>query len=149
MKQCPKCKMHLTSSSFYKDSTKKDKLTSYCKDCCIDKRILAYQSNKSEEQEYMKNRYEHKKDEYKSTALKNLYGIDLDTYNDMRKTQLFSCLICTTHEQDLKRGLFVDHCHETKKVRGLLCQHCNTLLGMAKDNQLILQEAIHYLSRTL
>jgi hypothetical protein len=28
----------------------------------------------------------------------------------------------------------------------LLCQHCNTMLGNAKDNLLVLQSAINYLS---
>jgi hypothetical protein len=57
-----------------------------------------------------------------------------------------SCKICKTHESNLKRKLFVDHCHTTGSVRGLLCQSCNTMIGNAKDNILVLQAAINYLS---
>ena len=49
-------------------------------------------------------------------------------------------------ENDDTNKAFVDHCHDTKKVRGLLCAKCNTLLGMAKDDVSILQNAITYLT---
>lgn len=147
MKECPCCGKILDESYFYKDSTKSDGLTSYCKDCSKEKRLERYENNKEEEKKYFRNHHKENKHLYKNSSLKNLYGISLDTLNEMREEQLFSCLICKTHENDLKRGLFVDHCHTTGKVRGLLCQHCNTVLGMAKDNQLILQEAIKYLAR--
>lgn len=148
MKKCSKCQQHKENFYFYKDSTKKDGITSYCKVCAKEKRKARYINNTEEEKRAFKKHHKENKDIYKNNSLKNLYGIDLNTHNLMRQQQLFSCLICKTHEQDLARGLFVDHCHETKKVRGLLCQHCNTLLGMAKDNILILQEAIKYLTRT-
>ena len=41
----------------------------------------------------------------------------------------------------------VDHNHNTGIVRGLLCSKCNTLLGMAKDNISILENAIIYLKK--
>lgn len=147
MKQCSKCKKHKEDFCFYKDSTKKDNLTAYCKECSKEKRMERYRANTEEEKKSFRKHHKENKQLYKNSSLKNLYGIDLNDYNQMRERQLFSCLICKTHEQDLARGLFVDHCHETKKVRGLLCQHCNTLLGMAKDSQLILTEAIKYLAR--
>lgn len=41
----------------------------------------------------------------------------------------------------------VDHDHVTGTIRGLLCSKCNTLLGMAKDNIAILENAIKYLKK--
>lgn len=42
--------------------------------------------------------------------------------------------------------LFVDHCHDKKKVRGMLCNNCNTGLGYFKDDTTRLQRAIDYLN---
>ncbi len=43
--------------------------------------------------------------------------------------------------------LFEDHCHETGLPRGLLCQHCNSMLGFARDETTILENAIKYLEK--
>jgi hypothetical protein len=76
------------------------------------------------------------------------YGISLDEYNNLLKTQDYKCLGCGVHSNDALRGkLFVDHCHNTNKVRGLLCQKCNTALGMVDDNIDTLTSLIHYLNR--
>ena len=147
MKSCPKCKHLKDESYFYKDDSKVDRLTSYCKDCTKEKRLARYEDKKEEEKKFARQYYQENKEQFRGYSLKALYGLSLEKYNDMREKQMFSCLICKTHEDDTARGLFVDHCHDTGKVRGLLCQHCNTMLGMAKDNQLILQEAIKYLAR--
>jgi hypothetical protein len=147
MKSCSKCKELKDESCFYKDDSKVDRLTSYCKDCSKEKRLARYKDKKTQEKKFARQYYQKNKDQFKEYSLKALYGFSLKEYNDMREKQMFSCLICKIHENDMARGLFVDHCHDTGKVRGLLCQHCNTLLGMAKDNQLILQEAIKYLAR--
>ena len=34
---------------------------------------------------------------------------------------------------------------KTKQVRGLLCPYCNTLLGYAKDSDMVLMKAIKYI----
>lgn len=147
MKECKKCKQSLELSAFSKDKRQKDGLFYYCKECCKKKDKQRYSKNQHELCEKSKEAYHKTKDKVKNRNLSKTYGIDLDTYNQMRIEQNYACLICKTHENDLTRGLFVDHCHETGKVRGLLCHHCNFLLGNAKDSVLILQEAIKYLTR--
>jgi superfamily II DNA helicase RecQ len=147
MKSCPKCRELKDQSCFYNDESKVDRLSSYCKECSKKKRMARYADNKEEEKKAFRQHYQVNKEQSRRYSLKALYGLSLEEYNEMREEQMFSCLICKTHEDDTARGLFVDHCHDTGKVRGLLCQHCNTMLGMAKDNQLILQEAIKYLAR--
>ena len=80
--------------------------------------------------------------EYK---LKTLYKITPEHLKLMYKEQGDSCKICNTHKDDLKNGLFIDHCHKTLEVRGLLCQHCNSMLGFCKDDPERLEKAKQYL----
>jgi len=87
----------------------------------------------------------------KKHALKRLYGITLEQYNEISEKQGGKCAICGNPEtckskNDKIRILVVDHDHKTNKIRGLLCHTCNIMLGHAKDNKLILQNAIKYLN---
>ena len=54
MKYCPKCKNKLDANLFYKDTTKKTGLSSYCKPCDAKKRKLYYQNSKDKHNEYCK-----------------------------------------------------------------------------------------------
>lgn len=71
------------------------------------------------------------------------YGITPEDFKQMFETQQGKCAICN-EEPKTKRGLHVDHDHETGKVRGLLCHGCNVALGSFKDVTL-LNKAIEYL----
>ena len=71
------------------------------------------------------------------------YGITEEMFDAMAEKQKQCCKICK--KPPTKRGLFVDHCHETKNVRGLLCYHCNLALGHMKDKPERLEEAAEYL----
>lgn len=75
------------------------------------------------------------------------FGLTLDDYNQMLESQNYRCAICGDegNSRNRFRKLSIDHNHKTGKVRGLLCPHCNFLLGHAKDNIEILQNAITYL----
>ena len=44
-----------------------------------------------------------------------------------------------------RKGLYIDHCHETGKVRGHLCSPCNAALGLMKDNAALLRRAAEYI----
>lgn len=77
----------------------------------------------------------------KRSILKNTYGITLEEYDAILKTQKGGCAICKVKA----KILCVDHCHKTGKVRGLLCQLCNRSIGMMKDDISILESAIVYL----
>lgn len=145
-KRCPKCQQEKFFSAFGKDRTKKLGLSSYCLDCGKASRKTNYAKDPVREKKKLKQYYEINKDRARAYSIKALYGIGPEDYRSMLVQQNHSCKICKTHENNLKRRLFVDHCHETGKVRGLLCQYCNTMLGNAKDNVLVLQSAIAYLS---
>jgi hypothetical protein len=72
------------------------------------------------------------------------YGITADNFKQMFETQQGKCAICN-EEPKTKRGLHVDHDHETGKVRGLLCHGCNVALGSFKEDVTLLNKAIEYL----
>ena len=83
----------------------------------------------------------------KKSILKNTYGISLDEYNDILKSQKNVCAICKNEQSKYKNksDLCIDHNHKTNKVRGLLCHACNRALGMLKDDVKVLENAINYL----
>ena len=74
------------------------------------------------------------------------YGITLDQYEHMRATQSNRCAICRGTLDGI-RNCHVDHDHETSKVRELLCNRCNLMIGMAKEDPMVLRYAINYLSK--
>lgn len=83
--------------------------------------------------------------------LKRTYGLTVEDYYEMLENQENSCYICETTTpgragKGPERVFAVDHCHQTGKVRGLLCHSCNKGLGFFKDNPVLLQKAITYLS---
>ena len=145
-KRCPRCEQDKFFSAFGKDRTKKTGLSSYCLDCAKANRKINYAKNPAKEKQKLNEYYKANKHRSRGYSLKALYGLSQEEYAAMLIAQNGTCKICKTHENHLKRKLFVDHCHETGKVRGLLCQYCNTMLGNAKDNVLVLQSAINYLS---
>lgn len=93
---------------------------------------------------YKKNRRLDNPNLEKNTKLKRSYGINLNTFDNMKKQQENKCLICKKISK-----LHVDHCHKTKKVRGLLCTKCNMAIGLFKDCINNLENAILYLKSTL
>jgi len=65
---------------------------------------------------------------------KSKYGITVEDYERMLRSQRGRCKICRRKASEFKRRLHVDHCHITGKVRGLLCAGCNLAVGhLEKD----------------
>jgi hypothetical protein len=86
----------------------------------------------------------------KDTHLRSRYGITEAQFNEMNENQGGLCAICRRPNLNGfkgTKGLYVDHCHETKKVRGLLCNHCNRALGLLGDSIESLERAILYLKK--
>lgn len=76
--------------------------------------------------------------------LKRKYGITIEQYDEMFRSQGGVCAVCERPQQ--RRRLNVDHNHITGAVRGLLCDHCNIGLGKLKDNPGLLLAALNYLA---
>jgi len=90
---------------------------------------------------------------YKCKALQKSYGITLEKYEELKKSQGDVCAICAKPEAALNphtkepRELAVDHCHNSGVIRGLLCGACNSALGKFKDDIKLLEKAIKYLGK--
>ena len=86
-------------------------------------------------------------------SLKYKYGLTVEQYQALEKSQDYRCAICRT-VQHPDRGWNVDHdhscCNSEKScgqcVRGLLCTPCNQGLGSFRDNAANLSAAVVYLT---
>jgi recombination endonuclease VII len=124
MKKCHHCKVEKSLNEFYANKTKKDKLTSWCRDC----------------------RYEGDK----NGKLFAKYGITKKQYDVMFISQNGLCAICNQPETISKRrngeiaALTVDHCHKTGQIRKLLCNSCNLVIGKieSRDNAFEINKVI-------
>lgn len=56
-------------------------------------------------------------------ALKSLYNMTPDQYDNVLREQDGQCAICEAVPDAI---LQVDHCHDCGRVRGLLCHRCNS-----------------------
>lgn len=109
------------------------------------------QANPNKRREYERKYRINHPDKYAEASrrryLRYAYKLSMDEYNEIFDKQEGRCAICHKHQSELNTPLCIDHDHETDDVRGLLCSNCNSMLGMADDNQSLLQEAIEYLKQ--
>ncbi len=82
----------------------------------------------------------------RKSHLKRRFGLTLEQYDDMLRSQGGGCALCKRPARPGK-ALHVDHDHETGRVRGLLCFTCNNALGDFEDEPARLRAAIAYLHR--
>ena len=134
MKECNRCgeSKDLTKFYFRKD---RQVYNGICK-CC------------STKQQRDARDPEQKKAYHRDWHLKKTYGITLEQSDTLLEAQGGCCDICGVEEKHAQFGrLCVDHDHDTLEVRALLCSPCNTGIGMFKENQDFLANAITYLKR--
>lgn len=142
-------------SCFNRNVAMKDGYQTQCRKCHRTAQVGWEKNNKSRRKVTRKlrarqRRIENPKKEAayrRDKALKYNFGITLAEYNCLFALQKGCCAICLRHQSEFKKGLAVDHCHETGKIRDLLCSRCNPLLGLAKDSIDVLEKAIAYLRR--
>lgn len=136
--KCSLCKETKDESCFYRSSSKTRGYQNYCISCRKKQKTKLKESMSEQEWYLIQRRY----------WLKTEYGMTLEQYNELLKQQDHKCAICKTDEVDVYKGLlYVDHCHNTKKIRGLLCHHCNTALGKFYDSEQRLLNAVEYLRK--
>jgi hypothetical protein len=101
---------------------------------------------------YMREFRKKNPDACKRSDLKKRFGISLEKYNEMKKSQGHVCAICglpetaIDHRTKKVRDLAVDHNHDTGEIRGLLCTRCNTAIGLLQDDVVLLANATAYLA---
>lgn len=95
------------------------------------------------------------KDYHKNRShFKNRFGITIEHYESILKSQNNLCAICKNPEihsckkYGSPKRLSVDHCHKTGSIRGILCQRCNQGIGSFCDNTDYLLNAYHYLKKS-
>lgn len=73
---------------------------------------------------------------HRRAYLRKRYNITPERYDEMVIGQLGLCALCG--KQPTKRGLDVDHAHETGQIRELLCYRCNaTVIAIVEDTELV------------
>ena len=119
---CSQCKDIKIINEFGKDKKNRWGINGICKLCL---------KNKKEEN---------------GAHLKRNYNLTPEEYNKKLETQNQVCAVCKKLNNPIWRKLSVDHNHETKQIRGLLCNSCNFIIGLAKEDTIILSELIKYLN---
>lgn len=109
----------------------------------VKKKAAAYQRKQRS-----KNKEQHALIQRKS-ALKSLYGVTLEWYDEKLREQGMCCAICgaDTPRRKNTKNFSVDHDHSTGITRGLLCTKCNALIGYANESPDILTSAIEYIKK--
>lgn len=86
----------------------------------------------------------HSKYSWKS-RIKKMYGITEQQYLDLYVAQDGKCAVCEEVIELRGKQTHIDHSHETLEVRGLLCHGCNTAIGLFKESEKTMLNAIKYL----
>jgi hypothetical protein len=145
-KQCTKCKRKLPLNKFSKRKYKtRLGYQSWCKKCKTKYTLEARKKSKTYKQ-YQKSIYWQRRE----WNLKKKFGITLKDYDNLLKSQDYSCYICGKLQSEINKHLDVDHNHKTGKIRGLLCAYCNRmLLRYLRDNKLHAIGLIKYLTKAI
>lgn len=145
MKRCTKCFISKPKKDYHLRGDGKRR--NDCRDCVRLYGIKYREKNKKlikrKKREYHKENPHIKRRSY----LKLEYGLTLEDYDKLLKSQNGLCKICNADNPNCEqhKHLYIDHCHSTGKVRGLLCGRCNSAIGHMKDNIEYFEKAIEYL----
>lgn len=154
MKTCIRCSIEKSPAEFYSEPrNKKDGLSGVCRLCTNiaskEWRRLnpekAKKANKLESKRHKSNPVRKILISAKYIAKKNKYAppdITEESLAEMIKTRG----ICS-FQGCIGDGICLDHDHKTGQVRGWLCGNHNTMLGLAGDREVDLEEGIKYLQR--
>lgn len=146
-KICTRCKIEKSIRCFWKRKPRRkglakartvDQRWSHCKECTREKK-RERQLSKSKLCQISQREYNYRRS----------YGITIDDYDKLFKSQDGKCAICDTTTPSNRVNIehfAVDHDHKTGEVRGLLCSRCNFGLDHFKDDIVILENAIQYLT---
>jgi hypothetical protein len=141
-KICTICKEKKELNKFHSDPKKRLGVSQRC-GACSSKMVKKIRDLKRKDptwvaQERLRSR---------SKLFKCRYGITLEAYDQLAKSQDNLCKICSKLPKN-GRYLVVDHCHKTGKIRGLLCDGCNVAIAIL-DNKGLLDKALTYLNVTI
>jgi len=145
-KVCSKCKKKKSETKFYKNTQTPSGLCSWCKSCT--KEYKKTPKRREYQHKYFRKYYAEHKEQYKNYTNKNRYGFTTEERESLIASKDNKCECCGAKEIDEKRGLFIDHNHQTGKVRGVLCNTCNGAAGLLYDDSDLAYSLFKYLERT-
>ena len=142
MKTCTVCKKNLPYTEYHRSKATKDGYGYRCRTC-----------DKAARQKYRKANEERFAEVNRRKTLKHRFGITLEEYSEILKSQGGCCALCGAKKNNVRGkrrnwNFSVDHCHTTGKIRGLLCNNCNRGLGLLGDTRESLQKAVDYLTKS-
>ena len=140
---CSKCQHPKAETDFYK---RNGKPISQCKKCHNIRTNAWYVRNRDEQLIARRAQYKLSNNALRNTRICKKHGIDINQLRKLHQEQNDCCAICHNPEE-IKTVLSLDHSHKTKQIRGLLCMRCNLLIGQAKEDIIILKDAIEYLKK--
>ncbi|HHC1760061.1 TPA: endonuclease VII domain-containing protein [Klebsiella pneumoniae] len=144
LKTCSECAEEKPISEFTFDK-RRGSYTSKCTKC----RTKKTKEWRDKNPNYEKERYGVNEDRDRWRHIKRKYGISKEEYVEMLDSQGGRCAICGDEPGErYSHQLHVDHCHASGKVRGLLCRGCNHMLGVIKDDEVLLFKAVEYLRKS-
>lgn len=123
----------------------------FCRQCRIIYKRKWRKENPCKVEKEQKN--QRKLERLRTKKLKTRYGLSLDDDEKMLIDQNGVCAICNEKETVIDfrynklRRLSIDHCHKTGKVRSLLCSRCNTVIGLIKESDFIINNIKNYLEK--
>src|SRR3972149_7896952 len=86
----------------------------------------------------------YKPESRRAQNFKKKYGITVEEYNAIFKSQRGKCAICGRQPDGRWKRLFIDHKHASGKIRGLLCIRCNRAIGLIRDDPEIARGLVKY-----
>lgn len=166
---CTKCEEWKSFDGFSIDVTLKRGFCSWCRDCVAERarQRRATLTPQQKEEHYSKYREKNKlalrkhreenPDIGAQYARKYRYGITQEQFLSMLEQQNYVCKVChnpPSGNGSSGKSLHIDHDHSCcpgksscgKCIRGLVCWTCNIVLGLVKDNQVLLNELAEYLN---
>jgi hypothetical protein len=144
-KRCLKCREVKPLSDFYRDTSRKDGLYPYCRECTRNNVLYYVDKRRVTKEGRERSRL------WSWTAVLKTYGLTPEKYKVLLEEQDGVCAICRNPEtfknKDGLRPLCVDHDHASGKIRGLLCHSCNVALGHFGEDLGRMEKAMEYLRR--
>lgn len=156
MKTCKICSDTKPVAEFYVRPKMRDGYSNMCRRCEIQKqREWARRPEVRERRNMLARQRKRSPEETFRHRLWTWYRLTVADYESLVEKQGDRCAICEAPEPGGQGRWHVDHDHACcdrprscgKCVRGLLCARCNPMIGMAKDDPAILQQAVNYLAR--
>lgn len=145
-KKCSKCKSSKPPSEFHKNRSTFDGLQTVCKSCARATHMKWLETNAAKNAENAKKWRAANPRLSKDFGLRHRYGIPLGTYDRMFAEQNGKCAICETTDPGGRGDFHIDHCHDTGVIRGLLCHNCNVGIGHFQHDEVLIQQAINYVT---